>query len=129
MSAHHNMTKTNSFMGFTGRALVIPQIALIVYPSFILFGYNQSNFGGLIGLSDWVTHFSRIDTVNTEGAPKGNNATIHGFVVATMTLGALPGCLSCSYKADRFGRRLIFLDALLSLIGEALEASTFHPAH
>ena len=116
-------------MGFTGKALMIAQTATIVCPSFILFGYNQSNLGGLVGLSDWVDHFPRIDTVNTHGSQKSNNATIQGLIVATMTLGALPGCLSCSYTADRFGRRpIIFLGALLSLIGEALEASAFHLA-
>ena len=123
------MANTKSFMGFTGKALMIAQTATIVCPSFILFGYNQSNLGGLVGLSDWVDHFRRIDTVNTHGSQKGNNATIQGLIVATMTLGALPGCLSCSYTADRFGRRpIIFLGALLSLIGEALEASAFHLA-
>lgn len=123
------MAKTKAFMGFTGRALMIAQTATIVCPSFILFGYNQSNLGGLVGLEDWVKHFPRIDTANTHGSQKSNNATIQGLVVATMTLGALPGCLSCSYTADRFGRRpIIFLGALLSLIGEALEASAYHLA-
>ncbi|RMZ89855.1 hypothetical protein DV736_g2914, partial [Chaetothyriales sp. CBS 134916] len=124
-----DMARTKFFMGLTGRALTLAQMATIVCPAFVLFGYNQSNLGGLVGLEDWVKHFPRIDTIHTKGAQKDNNATIQGLVVATYTLGALPGCLSCSYSADRFGRRrIIFLGALLSLIGEVLEASSYRLA-
>lgn len=105
------------------------QLFLVVCPAFVLFGYNQSGLGGLVGLPDWAETFPRIDTLHTEGAQKDNNATIQGLVVATFTLGALPGCLSCAYTADRFGRRLVILaGALLTLVGEVLEASAFHLA-
>ncbi|KAL4959556.1 putative sugar transporter [Aspergillus stella-maris] len=90
--------------GFRGRSLALAQLALIVCPSFVLFGYNQSNLGGLVSLSDWV-------------------------VIACFTLGALSGCLSCSYTSEKFGRRpVIFVGALLTLIGQVLEASSFHLA-
>lgn len=95
-------------------------------PSFVLFGYNQSNLGALLNLEDWANTFPRIDSVNTTGAQKEDNTTIAGLVNAIFTLGALPGCLSCSVTADRFGRRpIIFLGALLTLIGEVLQASAF----
>lgn len=113
-------------LGVTGNRLALAQILLTVLPSYVLFGYNQSNLGGLVGLPDWVKYFPRIDTLTTTGAQKSNNATIQGLVVATMTLGALPGCLSCSYTADKFGRRpVIFAGACLSLIGQILEASAY----
>lgn len=113
-------------LALTGTRLAIAQILLTVLPAFVLFGYNQSNLGGLVGLSDWVKHFPRIDTVHTKGAQKSNNATIQGLVVATFTLGALPGCLSCSWSADKYGRRpIIFVGATLTLIGELLQASSY----
>ncbi|KAI1245587.1 hypothetical protein MGN70_012477 [Eutypa lata] len=123
------MSSPTTFLGFQGSSLTLAQLFLVVCPAFVLFGYNQSGLGGLVGLQDWSQTFPRIDTLNTEGAQKDNNATIQGLVVATFTLGALPGCLSCAYTADRFGRRtVIFVGALLTLIGEVLEASAFHLA-
>jgi hypothetical protein len=36
---------------FRGHRLSVAQIALIVAPSFILFGYNQAGVGGLLSVS------------------------------------------------------------------------------
>ncbi|CAG8038969.1 unnamed protein product [Penicillium salamii] len=117
---------TGKFWGLRGEMLSLAQILMVVCPAYTLFGYNQSGLGSLVSLSDWVKHFPSIDTVNTEGAEASHNATIQGVVIATFTLGALPGCLSCSYTADRFGRRpVIFLGGLLALIGQVLEASSY----
>ncbi|KAE8160074.1 L-Aspartase-like protein [Aspergillus tamarii] len=107
----------------------IKELLLVVCPTFILFGYNQSNLGGLASVTDFTNHFPRIDTIHTEGEQKSSNATIQGVVVATFTLGAMMGCLSCSYTSDRFGRRIvIFAGAILTLAGEVLEASSFRLA-
>ncbi|CAG8294589.1 unnamed protein product [Penicillium salamii] len=117
---------TGKFWGLRGEMLSLAQILMVVCPAYTLFGYNQSGLGSLVSLSDWVKHFPSIDTVNTEGAEASHNATIQGVVIATFTLGALPGCLSCSYTADRFGRRpVIFFGGLLALIGQVLEASSY----
>lgn len=111
------------FRNLHGQALYLAQILTVVCPAYVLFGYNQSGLGSLTSLSDWVKHFPEIDTVNTTGAQKSHNATIQGLAIATFTLGALPGCLSCSYTADKFGRRpVIFMGGLLALIGQVLEA-------
>lgn len=116
-------------MGLCGSALNLAQLLLIVCPAFILFGYNQSNLGGLVSVTDFTNHFPRIDTVHTEGEQKSSNATIQGVVVATFTLGALFGCLSCSYTSDRFGRRIVILaGAILTVVGEVLEAFSFQLA-
>lgn len=115
-----------AYLGFTGHALSILQIALIVAPSFILFGYNQAGLGGLLTLDDWTRNFPEIDTVHTTGSEKQSNSTLQGFVVATFTIGALIGSLSCSYTGDKFGRRnVIFVAAICTLIGEILECSSF----
>jgi sugar porter (SP) family MFS transporter len=118
------MTKT--YFGLMGGALSALQIALIVAPSFVLFGYNQSGIGGLLSEEDWVRTFPEIDTVHASGGEKSRKSTIQGVVVATFTLGALFGALSCSYTGDKFGRRKVIMAAgLCTLVGEVLEASSF----
>ncbi|KAJ5706885.1 hypothetical protein N7488_006686 [Penicillium malachiteum] len=113
------------FWNLRGETLSLAQILAVVCPAYTLFGYNQSGLGSLVTLPDWVKHFPEIDTVNTTGQQESYNATIQGVVIATFTLGALPGCLSCSYTADKFGRRpVIFFGGLLALIGQILEASS-----
>lgn len=114
--------------GLQGKALSNLQIALIIAPSFILFGYNQAGLGALLSEEDWVSVFPEIDTVNAPAgsSEKSAKSTLQGFVVATFTIGALFGSLSCSYTGDRFGRRhVIFAAALCTLVGEILEASAF----
>lgn len=114
------------FLGMTGKALSIAQIALVVAPSFILFGYNQSGLGSLLTEENWSHTFPLIDTIHFKGATKSHHATLQGVIVATFVLGALVGALSCSYTGDRLGRRwIIFLGALCTLIGEAIECSAF----
>ncbi|KAK8241988.1 general substrate transporter [Phyllosticta capitalensis] len=116
----------HTFMGLKGKPLSIAQIALVVAPAFVIFGYNQAGLGGLITEDDWNKTFPEIDTTNTTGAVKSRHSTIQGLVVATLTLGALVGALSCSYTGDRFGRRhVIFMAGVCSLIGTILEASSF----
>ncbi|TDZ26446.1 Sugar transporter STL1 [Colletotrichum orbiculare MAFF 240422] len=115
-----------NFFGLRGKALTVLQLALIVCPSFILFGYNQAGLGGLLTTEDWTKTFPQIDTVHTTGATKSANSTLQGFVVATFTIGALVGSLSCSWSGDKFGRRnVIFFAAICSLAGEVLECSAF----
>ncbi|CAI6094738.1 hypothetical protein V2G26_007708 [Clonostachys chloroleuca] len=115
-----------TYLGVSGNALSILQLFLIVAPAFILFGYNQANIGGYLEESDWVKTFPEIDTVNSTGSEKSRKSTLQGFVVATFTIGALVGSLSCSYTGDKFGRRnVIFAGGLATLIGEVLQGSAF----
>ncbi|KAH6880049.1 general substrate transporter [Thelonectria olida] len=115
-----------TFLRASGKALSVLQLALIVGPAFVVFGYNQAGIGGLLTEEDWVKTFPEIDTVNSMGSEKSRKSTLQGFVVATFVIGALIGALSCSYTGDRFGRRnVIFFAAVCSLIGEILEASSF----
>lgn len=111
---------------FRGPRLAVAQLALIVAPSFILFGYNQAGVGGLLSLPDWTKTFPGIDTTNTKGAVKSHNATIQGTVVSTFVLGALVAALACMKIGNLLGRRrTIFLGAVCTLIGEILCTSSF----
>lgn len=111
------------FFGLTGHHLAVLQIALIVAPSFILFGYNQAGLGGLIGLKDWARTFPEIDTIHKKDA---GTSTLQGFVVATCVIGAFFGSLMCGYTGDKFGRRhVIAFAGLCCLVGAVLECSAF----
>ncbi|KAL6703394.1 hypothetical protein ACN47E_009736 [Coniothyrium glycines] len=113
----------------TGKPLQVVQLLLVVLPAFVLFGYNQSGVGGLLSLRDWNDHFPAIDTVDAIGAEKSHKSTVQGAVVATFTIGALFGALSCSWIGDMLGRRkVIFAAALLTLIGEILQCTSFQLA-
>lgn len=63
-------------MELRGKKLELAQTLLVVLPSFILFGYNQSGIGGLLSVESWVETFPRIDTIHTKGAQKQNNSTV-----------------------------------------------------
>lgn len=117
-------------MELTGKKLQIAQLLLVVLPAFVLFGYNQSGVGGLLSLRDWNDHFPQINTVDaTEGADRSTKSTRQGAVVATFTIGALFGALSCSWAGESLGRRkVIFGAAICTLIGEILQCTSFHLA-
>ena len=61
-----------------GRRLARARIALVVLPAFLLFGYNQSQTGGILSFSSFTTTFTGLDTVNTSGEQKVHNATVQG---------------------------------------------------
>lgn len=109
-----------------GRALRLAQVALIVGPAFVLFGYNQAGLGPLATLQSWVHIFPEIDATNTTGDLKSHNSTSKGAVVASFQIGALMGALSCALISERIGRRkTIFLGAILSVIGQVLQTAAY----
>ena len=60
---------------------------------------------------------------------KSEHSTKQGAVVASFTIGALFGALSCSWVGDWLGRRkVIFIGALCTLIGEILQCTSFQLA-
>lgn len=109
-----------------GRNLYLAQIALVVFPSFFLFGYNQVVVGGLLSFESWTDTFPQIDTKHATGALKSYRSVIQGVYVSSFTLGALVGSLSCSAMGDVLGRRkTICLGAILTFIGEAISCTSF----
>jgi MFS family permease len=116
-------------MALTGKSLQMAQLLLVVLPAFVLFGYNQSGVGGLLSLRDWNDHFPQINTIDATGAEKSHKSTVQGAVVATFTIGALFGALGCTWVGDVLGRRkVIFVAAALTFIGEVLQCTSFHLA-
>ena len=102
------------------------QVALIVAPAFILFGYNQAGLGPLATLQSWVKVFPEIDAINTEGQLKSHNSTSKGAVVASFQIGALLGSLSCAFISERIGRRkTIFVGGILTTIGQVLQTAAY----
>lgn len=66
------------FFGLTGPALARTRILMIVVPAFLLFGFNQSNIGGVLQYPSFIKYFPGLDTVNTEGPTKSTNAKVQG---------------------------------------------------
>jgi MFS family permease len=116
-------------MGLSGKSLQMAQLLLVVLPSFVLFGYNQSGVGGLLSLRDWNDHFPEINTIDFKGEEKSNHSVKQGAVVATFTIGALFGALLCAKIGDILGRKkTVFVGAVLTLIGEILQCTSFQLA-
>lgn len=63
-------------MELRGAKLELAQMLMVVLPSFILFGYNQSGVGGLLSIESWVETFPQIDTIHTTGKEKSTNSTV-----------------------------------------------------
>ena len=68
----------NNYLGLRGETLSRVRILLVVLPAFLLFGYNQSAIGGVLKFKSFTHTFPRIDTANTTGEKKKNNALIQG---------------------------------------------------
>ncbi|RKF65721.1 Sugar transporter STL1 [Golovinomyces cichoracearum] len=112
------------FLNLRGNSLSVAQIALVVAPSFILFGYNQAGVGGLLTLPDWTKSFPEIDTIHTSGALRNQHAVLQGLVVSTFVLGAMAGCIACMFLGDFLGRRKsIFTGGVLTLVGQIICSS------
>ncbi|KAK0274444.1 hypothetical protein LTR35_011598 [Friedmanniomyces endolithicus] len=85
------MIKLNLF----GRGLKL-QIAIMVgcQMAFILFGYDQGVFGGIVTNEDWL---------NTFGHP---GSGLEGIIVSIYNLGAFSGCILTFIWGEKLGRRL-----------------------
>ncbi|KAJ5736370.1 general substrate transporter [Penicillium malachiteum] len=71
-------------------------------------------------------YFPEIDTSNTTGAVKAENARAQGTVVAIYTIGCLIGALGITQIGNRFGRRKsLIVAAVIAAIGQILQSSSF----
>lgn len=84
---------------------------------FLLFGYDQGIFGGLLDND----HFRR-----TFGYP---NTTIQGQIVATYDIGCIMGTLVSMFFGDKLGRRRCILTAsCILIIGAILQTAAYSMA-
>lgn len=81
-----------TFMGLTGDALARARIALIVVPAFLLFGFNQSNLGGVLSYPSFTKYYPTIDTATTTGAVQAQNAKLQGGSTASEESRRSIGC-------------------------------------
>ena len=109
----------------------------------MIFGYNQGSAGSVLGDYTFERQFPRMDTLDTQGTQKEDNATILGqysimkqqrtqlmshlgTVVALYTLFGAFGALICTFLGDVVGRRkTIFVATITQAVGATLQASSF----
>ncbi|KAF9634282.1 hypothetical protein BFW01_g5177 [Lasiodiplodia theobromae] len=81
---------------------------------FLLFGYDQGVFGGLLSNKAFLETFNN------------PSATIQGQIVATYDIGCIMGTLLSIFVGDKLGRRrCIFLGCIILIIGGILQAASY----
>ncbi|KAF2150918.1 general substrate transporter [Myriangium duriaei CBS 260.36] len=112
--------------GLRGTALEWGLIVAVIFPAYTVFGWNNGIAGSQLSNTYWEKTFPLINTSGLEGGEKLHATQIQGTVVATYTLGALFGAISCIWIGDPLGRRkTMALGAIVSVIGVILETSAF----
>lgn len=81
---------------------------------FLLFGYDQGIFGGLLDNEPFLSTF---------GNP---NVTIQGQIVATYDIGCIIGTLVSMFFGDRLGRRrCILVGCCILIVGAVLQTASY----
>jgi MFS family permease len=81
---------------------------------FLLFGYDQGVFGGLLDNEPFLRTF---------GFP---GATIHGQIVATYDIGCITGTLVSMDAGDKLGRRrCILIGCAILIVGAILQTASY----
>ncbi|CEL11507.1 Putative Hexose carrier protein [Aspergillus calidoustus] len=84
---------------------------------FLLFGYDQGVFGGLIENRSFRETFSNPSSV------------MIGQITATYDLGCFFGAIACTTLGDHFGRRVsIALGCIILTVGAVLQTASYHSA-
>ncbi|KAI0157378.1 sugar transporter [Xylariaceae sp. FL1272] len=116
-----------ALLGQSGETLAVLRIICIVIPAFLLYGYNQSNLGGVLSYPSFTKHFPTIDTVDTTGDRQSQNALDQGAVVSAYTLGCLFGALGVAPIGNLLGRRKsLILSAAVASVGIILQVSSYN---
>ncbi|EXA33093.1 hypothetical protein FOVG_15696 [Fusarium oxysporum f. sp. pisi HDV247] len=106
----------NPFTGWMGHGIRLQAgISGTCLLSFVLFGYDQGVFGGILQNSHWKDQF---------GDP---NDVMTGIIVSSYTLGCIGGCVINFLVGEFLGRRkAIGLGMILIIIGAVLQACSFN---
>ncbi|KAF5984426.1 sugar transporter STL1 [Fusarium coicis] len=85
---------------------------------FVLYGYDQGVFGGILESEDWLRQF------NDPGD------TLTGLITSSYNLGCLLGCFKNFFVGEKLGRRWTIWVAMgWILVGTALQATAFTRGH
>ncbi|KAI7555780.1 putative Myo-inositol transporter 1, partial [Hortaea werneckii] len=109
------MVKFNMY----GRGLKL-QVAIVVacQMAFILFGYDQGVFSGIVGNEDWL------DTFNHP------SSGLEGIIVSIYNLGAFSGCILAFLFGENFGRRrCMWLAMGWIIVGAVLQTTAYSVPH
>lgn len=86
--------------------------------AFVLYGYDQGVFGGILENKDWLQQFDHPDD------------TLTGIITSSYNLGCLLGCFVSFFVGEKLGRRrTIWFAMAWILIGAALQATAFTRPH
>ncbi|KAH7187952.1 general substrate transporter [Fusarium oxysporum] len=86
--------------------------------AFVLFGYDQGVFGGILQNEDWQNQFNHPNDAKT------------GIIVSCYNLGCLAGCVINFFVGDKLGRRrAIWLAMGLVLVGAILQTTAYNVPH
>lgn len=79
-------------------------ITLACSMAFILFGYDQGVFGGIVTNANWMDTFDHPDS------------GLEGIIVSIYNLGAFSGCVIGFFTGERLGRRLSMWFAMIWIV-------------
>ncbi|KAK0251647.1 hypothetical protein B0A54_12143 [Friedmanniomyces endolithicus] len=100
-----------------GRSLLIC-ITVSCGLGFMLFGYDQGVFGGLLANPSFLDQFNQ------------PSVTLQGQIVSTYTLGCIVGSIIAIFTGDPLGRqRSVMLGCVCLTLGGILQATSFSLAH
>jgi MFS family permease len=106
----------NTIMGLVhpeGKSLTAT-ITLTCGLSFLLFGWDQGVFGGILTNETFLRRFNN------------PSPTIQGQIVSTYDIGCIIGALMSIYLGDKLGRRRsVAMSAMWVIVGGALQATSF----
>lgn len=81
--------------------------------AFILFGYDQGVFGGIVTNANWMETFDHPDS------------GLEGIIVSIYNLGAFSGCIIGFFTGERLGRRLSMWFAMTWIVRWYCSIKTF----
>ncbi|KAL6354462.1 hypothetical protein LRP88_11798 [Fusarium phalaenopsidis] len=86
--------------------------------AFVLYGYDQGVFGGILENEDWLRQFNH------------PGDTLTGFITSSYNLGCLVGCFANFFVGEKLGRRrTIWLAMGWIIVGAALQTTAFTRGH
>lgn len=114
------------YFGLRGKRLGYA-VTIIAGVDFLLFGFDQGVFGGLLTMEQFLTEFPQVwpeDPAVTDASVTSYRATVQGITVASYNLGCFLGACITIFIGNPLGRRrMIILGTSIMVVGAILQAS------